>query len=289
MGRPRRPIAVAAAALAVGLIAGYLGGHLQGRTPPPLRPAAATSPPSRSRPRSDLLRPWARPEIDAPSSTVRRCSWASRSPISQTRRLPSGISGPCCRSAGCGPRPPPSGRAVRCRRARRRRSRSRPWRDPGVADRHLPRPRAVPPADLRSSSWSAHPTGRKRDHRAAGRVSRPRSGRLQPMPRPPTSSPGRAAGQSALAGDEQRRQQGDGSDRSLARRPTGPWPGRPSGGRRSRRPRAARARTPAPQRRSSGRPAPTRCRPTPRIAGRSTTARSRTGSAWPRRAAGPAR
>jgi len=40
----QRTIAVAAAALAVGLIAGYLGGHLQGRAPQPLRPAGATSP-----------------------------------------------------------------------------------------------------------------------------------------------------------------------------------------------------------------------------------------------------
>jgi hypothetical protein len=38
-----RTIAVATGALAVGLIAGYLGGRLQGRTPQPLRPAGATS------------------------------------------------------------------------------------------------------------------------------------------------------------------------------------------------------------------------------------------------------
>jgi len=35
--------------LAVGLIAGYLGGHLQGRTPQPLRPAGAASPLSSQR------------------------------------------------------------------------------------------------------------------------------------------------------------------------------------------------------------------------------------------------
>jgi hypothetical protein len=45
----QRTIAIAAAALAVGLIAGYLGGHLQGRTAQPLRPAGATSPPSSQR------------------------------------------------------------------------------------------------------------------------------------------------------------------------------------------------------------------------------------------------
>jgi hypothetical protein len=39
----QRTIAVAAAALVVGLIAGYLGGHLQGRTPQPVRPAAASA------------------------------------------------------------------------------------------------------------------------------------------------------------------------------------------------------------------------------------------------------
>src|ERR1700757_609370 len=42
----QRTVALAAAALAVGLIAGYLGGHLQGRTPQPLRAAGATSAPS---------------------------------------------------------------------------------------------------------------------------------------------------------------------------------------------------------------------------------------------------
>jgi hypothetical protein len=53
----QRTIAIAAAALAVGLIAGYLGGHLQGRAPQPLRPAGATSPPSsqRSTPQNTAL------------------------------------------------------------------------------------------------------------------------------------------------------------------------------------------------------------------------------------------
>jgi hypothetical protein len=41
-----RTAAVAATALGVGLIAGYLGGQLHGRTPPPLRAAGATSAPS---------------------------------------------------------------------------------------------------------------------------------------------------------------------------------------------------------------------------------------------------
>jgi hypothetical protein len=45
----QRTLALAAAALAVGLIGGYLGGHLQGRTAQPLRPAGATSPPSSQR------------------------------------------------------------------------------------------------------------------------------------------------------------------------------------------------------------------------------------------------
>ena len=63
----QRTIAVAAAALAVGLIAGYLGGHLQGRTPQPLRPAGATSPPSSQR----STPPTAAPALGA---TGNRCA-----------------------------------------------------------------------------------------------------------------------------------------------------------------------------------------------------------------------
>jgi hypothetical protein len=54
----QRTIAVAAAALAVGLIAGYLGGHWQGRTPQPPRPAGATSP---------LSSPWSTAQNTAPA------------------------------------------------------------------------------------------------------------------------------------------------------------------------------------------------------------------------------
>jgi hypothetical protein len=42
----QQTVTLAAAALGVGLIAGYLGGHLQGRAPQPLRAAGATSAPS---------------------------------------------------------------------------------------------------------------------------------------------------------------------------------------------------------------------------------------------------
>ena len=63
----RKATALATAALAVGLLAGYLGGHLQRRTQEPPRPAATTPPPSSPRPAPQDVAP-------ALTATGNRCA-----------------------------------------------------------------------------------------------------------------------------------------------------------------------------------------------------------------------
>ena len=71
LGRPDRLTnALVVAALAIGLIAGYLGGHLQGRTVEPPRPAITTSP----RPSPQTTAPTFPGLVPALTATGNRCA-----------------------------------------------------------------------------------------------------------------------------------------------------------------------------------------------------------------------